>query len=196
MPSSPVQQIGRENQEGVDQELLGVFFEALLPEADGVGQFLESLVQSFGGIPDASYGIVSIECRAYQRYPVSDFGGLVPTQGGTLIINCMTPSQESEASFNRWYKEEHLPMLSAVPGWRSSRRFVLVDSRHLSSGEHMSAPKYLALHEWVNDGIFEMKEYKAAVNTPWRTEVISAVQEKYRWVLQYVGKLEESMDWE
>ncbi len=31
----------------------------------------------------------------------------------------------AEAEFNRWFDEEHIPLLSRVPGWVRSRRFVL-----------------------------------------------------------------------
>ena len=31
----------------------------------------------------------------------------------------------AEAEFNRWFDEEHIPLLARVPGWVRSRRFVL-----------------------------------------------------------------------
>ena len=32
---------------------------------------------------------------------------------------------EHVADFDRWYDEEHIPLLARVPGWVRSRRFVL-----------------------------------------------------------------------
>jgi hypothetical protein len=55
-----------------------------------------------------------------------------------------------------------------------------------------TVPKYLAIHEWIDDGIFQTKEYKAAVDTPWRKEVIAGVRAGERFVMKYIGTLEES----
>lgn len=179
-----------QNVEG-QESLLGIFFEAPLSRESDVESVLESLGQRLGGKDSAS--ISSIDCRVYR--PCSDHAPmeLVPTYRGTLVAVCMTPSQESEEWFNRWYTEEHIPMLSAAPGWISSRRYVLGGSSYTSAiteGEVKRAPKYLALHEWAHDQAFETPEYKAAVNTHWRTEVMNSVKEKQRFALGYAGLLD------
>lgn len=143
---------------------------------------------------NANPGVSSADCRVYRRLPGHEPRELGQVHKGIIVVNCMTPSAEAETSFNKWYSEEHIPMLSAVPGWLSSTRYILIDSRHISvepgkGGE--SVPKYLALHEWVDEDVFERMEYKSAVNTPWRTEVISSVQEKQRFVLGYSGVLDD-----
>ncbi|KAF8912300.1 hypothetical protein CPB85DRAFT_1561559 [Mucidula mucida] len=101
--------------------------------------------------------------------------------GHRLVINAMTPSPSSEKSFNSWYAEEHVPLLSAVPFWISSNRYILAET---SSPEH-DAPTYLALHEWADEKAFKTPEFKKATDTPWRTEVIGQVVKKERWVVEF-----------
>ncbi|KAJ7157794.1 hypothetical protein C8R46DRAFT_908803, partial [Mycena filopes] len=95
-----------------------------------------------------------------------------------LVLNGMTPNESAEQTFNDWYTDEHIPMLSAVPGWRSSRRFQLLSAS-------ASPPKYLALHEWESCNVFPTPKFKAATNTPWRTKV----------VVEQVNKKERYLSW-
>ena len=80
---------------------------------------------------------------------------------------------EEGKELGRWYDEEHIPLLSKVPGWRRSRRFVT------SNIEPVSDPKeteYLALHEYdpIN-GLDTSAEFKHATNTPWRTKIFDTI---------------------
>ncbi|KAK0459399.1 uncharacterized protein EV420DRAFT_1642380 [Desarmillaria tabescens] len=102
-----------------------------------------------------------------------------------LVINAMTPSVATETQFNDWYTKEHIHLLSKVPSWLSSRRFALVETT-----EEMGAPQYLALHEWADLAAFESKEFLCATNTTWRTEVISQIVQKERWVMEFKGSSE------
>ncbi|KAF5355132.1 hypothetical protein D9756_005565 [Leucocoprinus leucothites] len=182
--------------DGHNEELLGIFFQVALPEAVGVEKLLSGLSQLPADVSGDPGTIASIDCRVYRPYNQLKPEVYVPTGEGTLVLNCMTPSAESEETFNRWYAEEHIPMLRAVPGWRSSTRYILVNSKcsvSYSAAKPVGVPKYFALHEWVGDKVFQTTEYKAAVDTPWRTEVMAGVQEKQRFVLQYIGKLREEV---
>lgn len=174
------------------QVLFGFFFRAPLSQESDASAFLQCLVERLGG--SVSLDISTVDCRVYRQLPGYESGELVPVHKGIIIVNCMTPSEETEGSFNRWYADEHIPMLSAVPGWLSSTRYILIDSTYVSvktKQEDKSTPKYLALHEWVDEGIFEKVEYRSAVDTPWRTEVIAAVQERQRFLLKYGGILDD-----
>ncbi|KAJ6631404.1 hypothetical protein B0H10DRAFT_1978572 [Mycena sp. CBHHK59/15] len=98
-----------------------------------------------------------------------------------MVFNGMTPNDSAEETFNAWYAEEHIPMLSAVPGWQSSTRFRLMSAS-------LSSSRYLALHTWENLAAFESPEFKAATNTPWRTRVVvEQVNQKERYLLEYRG---------
>lgn len=89
--------------------------------------------------------------------------------GAVLLAVTMTVRPgEPEDDFNRWYADEHIPMLSRIPGWRRSRRLVtsVIDAQ---------APKeYIALHEFAAVNGFDGPEHKAAVSTPWRTRVMDS----------------------
>ncbi|KAK0212212.1 hypothetical protein DFS33DRAFT_10694 [Desarmillaria ectypa] len=129
-----------------------------------------------------------VACRLYKPYGES---WTIPVQqphsyhNQYLVINAMTPSVITETQFNDWYTEEHIPLLRKVPSWLSSRRFVLVETT-----EELGAPRYLALHEWADIDALESKEFLYAVNTTWRTEVISQVVRKERRVMEFKGALE------
>ncbi|KAJ3572714.1 hypothetical protein NP233_g2915 [Leucocoprinus birnbaumii] len=180
-----------------DEELVGIFFEANMDSKESMNtKLVDGLVGHFADPSNTGDGtITKVDCRLYQPYGQLNSVGSVPTVQGTLIVNCMTPSAESEETFNDWYAEEHIPRLKAVPGWRSSRRYILVGNKlhsiMLTAREARDVPRYLALHEWEDrDGsFFETSEYKAAVDTPWRTKVMADVGEKQRFVMSYFGEL-------
>ncbi|TFY57245.1 hypothetical protein EVJ58_g7141 [Rhodofomes roseus] len=94
--------------------------------------------------------------------------------------------QEYEEEFNKWYDEEHIPMLAKAPGWIRIRRFVLKDwIRTGVEGQkgQKEPPKYLAVHEWQSMDGFQSAEYKAAMSTPWRERVMQGVVSKERRVM-------------
>ncbi|KAJ7645925.1 hypothetical protein DFH06DRAFT_1332865 [Mycena polygramma] len=128
----------------------------------------------------------NVDIRLYEPLP-SNAQISVPTSQDKhyLVLNGMTPNDAAEQTFNDWYAEEHIPMLSVVPGWRSSCRFRLISA----SGD---PPRYLALHEWENRDAFGTAEFKAATNTPWRTRVVvEQVNKKERHLLEYLGTFTE-----
>lgn len=80
--------------------------------------------------------------------------------------------EEDEEELNRWFDEEHIPMLSKMPGWVRSRKFVLKDAGK-TGGQEGRPPKYLAVHEWTTgpEEREASEEYKAAVSTEWMARV-------------------------
>ncbi|KAE8315901.1 hypothetical protein BDV41DRAFT_574283 [Aspergillus transmontanensis] len=70
-----------------------------------------------------------------------------------------------------WYDQEHMPMLSTVPGWLAGIRMQLA---HTSNAHDASAAPYLAIHEWGSPNGLGGDIWKKAVMTPW-TERISAL---------------------
>ncbi|KAL1982909.1 hypothetical protein VTN96DRAFT_761 [Rasamsonia emersonii] len=79
------------------------------------------------------------------------------------------PSQEAE--LDRWYREEHVNLLSKVPGWRRSRRFVTSSVTNPKPSEK----EYLALHEYAPQNGLGGPEFQAATSTPWTQEIYSKV---------------------
>ncbi|KAI0820408.1 hypothetical protein BC628DRAFT_1330434 [Trametes gibbosa] len=105
---------------------------------------------------------------------------------------------EGEAEFNRWYDEEHVPMLARTPGWVRSRRFELEFAGATGTEVKVEAgegegegtcrpPKYLAIHEWESPAVFETAEFKAAVGTPWMAKLwAETVVESRRRLVKFV----------
>jgi pimeloyl-ACP methyl ester carboxylesterase len=75
---------------------------------------------------------------------------------------------------DRWYREEHIEMLSKVPGWLRTRRFVT------SSIDAKAPVEYLALHEYAPKNGLGGPEFKAATSTDWNKEVMTKVVKEKR----------------
>ncbi|OQE24007.1 hypothetical protein PENFLA_c010G05586 [Penicillium flavigenum] len=93
------------------------------------------------------------------------------TRGSVLIaVRVAThPDPAKQADLDKWYREEHFEMLSRVPGWRRSRRFV-------TAAIDPAAPREsLALHEYAPVNGLGGDAHKAAMNTPWGARLMSEV---------------------
>ncbi len=91
------------------------------------------------------------------------------------LVVCMTPMSGGEDDFVAWYREEHIPMLLAVPGWRRARLFRQVDGH---------GPAFMAVHELESTAVFECPEYTASISTPWRLRIRTTVQRYERDLFQ------------
>ncbi|VDB86643.1 unnamed protein product [Peniophora sp. CBMAI 1063] len=124
-----------------------------------------------------------VDRRVYEAYA----GPSIPpsprfdeNKGGayTIVVEKEVPG-EAEDDFNKWYDEEHIPLLSRIPGWLRSRRFVLVEESVFGTdtGPHKRTgrpAKYLAVHEWETSnasGKSDTPEYKEAMDTEWMVKV-------------------------
>lgn len=88
----------------------------------------------------------------------------------------LEPPPDGVDDFHAWYREEHSPMLMATQGWRRIRRYEQLEG---------NGPQFMALHELDSLAGFDTQEYEAAVSTPWRIKVTTAVvrRERLRWEL-------------
>jgi pimeloyl-ACP methyl ester carboxylesterase len=75
---------------------------------------------------------------------------------------------------DKWYREEHIELLSKVPGWLRTRRFVT------SSIDPKAPVEYLALHEYAPKNGLGGPEFKAATTTKWDEEVMTKVVKEKR----------------
>ena len=94
-----------------------------------------------------------------------------PKDAGALLINAMNCDPANETEYNKWYDEEHIPMLAAVSGCRLARRF-----RGVDGGSH----KYVALYHLDSPAVTEKPEWKAAVDTPWAAKVRPMFKDRIR----------------
>ncbi|MFT4083483.1 MAG: hypothetical protein QM638_12945 [Nocardioides sp.] len=117
-------------------------------------------------------GLASFERRTYLRLsdtlapgrPADDRAPFV------LAVSLDVPAA-LEDELNRWYAEEHVPMLHAVPGWLRTRRYRLLDG---------TAPRWLALHDLAGTEVFDSPQYAAAVTTEDRDHVMRHLVGKER----------------
>ncbi|VDB86642.1 unnamed protein product [Peniophora sp. CBMAI 1063] len=101
----------------------------------------------------------------------------------TVLVETHIPEGAPEDEYNKWYDEEHIPLLSRIPGWLRSRRYVLVDEGVFGTdtGPHKRSgrpAKYLAIHEYDTSnasGRTETPEHKAAMGTEWMAKIEETV---------------------
>ena len=68
---------------------------------------------------------------------------------------------EDEEEFNRWYDEEHLLLLSQVPGVLRARRFF----------DPFGKPRYITLYDLADESVPEHPDWQAAVRTQWARKI-------------------------
>lgn len=74
-----------------------------------------------------------------------------------LLIVRTDVAPEMEEEFNRWYNEEHIPLLLLVPG-------VLWAKRGVNAGE---GQKYIAVYEHESVEVQKTPAYRNALETDW-----------------------------
>lgn len=92
-------------------------------------------------------------------------------KGNMLVTVCFKIKPGTEEKLNKWYNEEHIDMLSKVPGWRRSRRFVTSSVLNPSDEEK----EYLALHEYAPENGMGGPEFKAATSSDFAKDVYATV---------------------
>ncbi|GAB7341784.1 hypothetical protein MBLNU457_g0115t1 [Dothideomycetes sp. NU457] len=106
-------------------------------------------------------------------------------EGNVMVAVCLTLKPgRSEEELDRWYNEEHIPMLTKVPGWRRTRRFKTA-SIDMKEGTEV---EYLALYDYAKENGLGGPEFQAARDTPWSKEILgNAVSKMHRrvWDLYY-----------
>ncbi len=95
-----------------------------------------------------------------------------PKGAGALLLNAMNVTAEGEADFNKWYDEEHLPALAAVPGVLAARRYV--------SEEKGGSHKYVAIYHLKSPEVCSSAAWKTAADTPWSAKVRPNFRDRLR----------------
>lgn len=96
-------------------------------------------------------------------------------EGIVLVVNeTVLKSDDAEAEYRKWYDEEHVGMLSKVPGWLRTRFF------KTSPLEKSSKTVLLSYTEYAKENGLGGPEHKAAMSTEWRTKTEALIAEKIR----------------
>ncbi|KZS98207.1 hypothetical protein SISNIDRAFT_448376 [Sistotremastrum niveocremeum HHB9708] len=101
-----------------------------------------------------------------------------------VVFNSITPTPALESEFLEWYKKEHVPMLSKIPGWIRTRQFELVREDSGSETTPAWPPKLLTIHEWEDGSGLQSTAFKEATSTAWRAKVMEGVVAKERRVMK------------
>lgn len=103
--------------------------------------------------------------------------------GHVLVSNTLTlpADQAKEDDLKTWYRDEHIPMLARVPGWRRSRLFVTASIDKASR----DTTEFAALHEFTPHNGLGGPEHKAALETPWRSRIADSLVSKTRRVYHW-----------
>ena len=79
-------------------------------------------------------------------------------------------------SLDRIHYQEHINLLSKVPGWRRSRHYRLADP---DSQAPMN--RFLGVHEYATvNGLDDSPEFQHARSTPWTTRIMSLLSSRSR----------------
>jgi hypothetical protein len=76
-----------------------------------------------------------------------------------------------------WYREEHNPLLLAIPGWRRIRLYERLEG---------DGPRIVALHELESPVVFETEGYRHATSTPWRERIVGAASNRERYLFRHL----------
>ncbi|OKL55484.1 hypothetical protein UA08_09220 [Talaromyces atroroseus] len=120
----------------------------------------------------------TVEARIYRLFSekISPFYDATSAPNRVFRTVALQPGPElSEKNYNEWYEDEHIPLLSAVPGWLKSTRWELrkvlsFNQGTIQDGKRLS--QHLAIHEWQSDQSFSTPEFKHATSTPWRNHIM------------------------
>lgn len=99
------------------------------------------------------------KCKSFRRLEAVQMvpgDELSPAGAAALLFVGMNVDPAIEEEFNRWYNEEHLPRLLAVPGVLSARRYRSV----------RGDLKYLAIYHLATAEVVDRSEWRDAAKTP------------------------------
>lgn len=118
---------------------------------------------------------VAIDRRSYDLVSTreaSDFKKLEKIEnygrGNVMVaVNLKLKSGHSGEELDKWYEEEHIDLLSKVPGWLRTRRY------KTAAIDKKDEVDYLALHEFAPENGLGGKEAEAAIDTPWSKDLLT-----------------------
>jgi len=107
-------------------------------------------------------------------YELIDDQGSAAAPSPVVVSVALSTSRPDE--LGQWYRQEHVPLLHRMPGWRRTRRYRRTEG---------DGPDFLAFHEIDGVELFDEPEYREATSTEWRSTVMSAVTARERRVFGY-----------
>jgi hypothetical protein len=90
--------------------------------------------------------------------------------GVLLVLNDVVANYEEE--FNRWYQEQHVPERLALQGFKTARRYHVIDGQ----------PAYMAVYECDSIEVFASKAYQERLANPtdWTRKIMPGFRNMLR----------------
>lgn len=97
---------------------------------------------------------------------------VLPEKYFILYSDALVNEGEPEIEFNKWYDEEHMGIISKIPGYIRGRRFKLASYSGMGEAEGKTPGQYVSIFEFGQDGFFEDEQFKIAGSTPWTAKIV------------------------
>jgi hypothetical protein len=81
-----------------------------------------------------------------------------------------------------WYRDEHIPLLLQIDGWRRIRLYERLDG---------AGPRIVALHELESPAVFETDGYRHATTTPWREQIVGRASGIQRYLYKFLQTIQK-----
>jgi len=94
-----------------------------------------------------------------------------------IVYAAVSPQKGAEEAFNKWYVEEHIPLVKKNPGWLGARRW------EKTAGD---GPNFLVIHEYEHSDWQTSPQFRAASEQAieWMGKNLDSTAVKERRVLQ------------
>lgn len=119
----------------------------------------------------------SLDRKIYRT--ISEKGSVGDAPAPVTIAVSVRVNEADLPEFNKWFEEEHIPMLSKIPGWLRTRRFEMVVGG-LKGMPPAGQVECLAVHDYAEQNGINGPEHKAAQGTPWAAKVMEKVVSRER----------------
>lgn len=116
------------------------------------------------------------DCTVFRRWACEQINpgdAQPPSMSHALFVAIGDVPVEWEDEFNRWYDDEHLHLLAAVPGVQRARRF----------RDPRGTPRYIALYDLEDEGVIRHPAWKKALATDWSRR-IHELTKGCEWILR------------
>jgi hypothetical protein len=115
----------------------------------------------------------TIVFRRWACEQITPGDALPPAGARAIFLACGEVPAAHETEFNRWYDEEHLPLLRQVDGVLAARRF----------RARTGTPRYIALYDLADERAPGSPGWRAAGETPWARR-IDELTADCEWILK------------
>jgi hypothetical protein len=92
-----------------------------------------------------------------------------------LIVGQDIPAS-AVSEFDKWYREEHIPLLLKVPGWLRARRYKLESFKKV--GQVEEAYHFIGFHDIDSLDVLKSEELKVASTTEWGKRLSEKVERR------------------